>query len=77
MITLGTGVGGGIIREGRIVAGVNGRQAGDRTYAMVDDESECCGCGEEGLLRAVCISKRTRKSSREIHCSTQGCGNKA
>ena len=50
MITLGTGVGGGIIREGRIVAGVNGAGGEIGHMPMVDDESECCGCGKKGCL---------------------------
>ena len=49
MITLGTGVGGGIIRGGKIVAGTNG--AGEIGHMpMIDDESECCGCGKKGCL---------------------------
>ena len=50
MITLGTGVGGGIIRDGRIVAGVNGAGGEIGHMPMVDDESECCGCGKKGCL---------------------------
>ena len=50
MLTLGTGVGGGIIREGRIVAGVNGAGGEIGHMPMVDDESECCGCGKKGCL---------------------------
>lgn len=50
MITLGTGVGGGIIREGRIVAGINGAGGEIGHMPMVDDESECCGCGKKGCL---------------------------
>ena len=50
MITLGTGVGGGIIREGKIVAGVNGAGGEIGHMPMVDDESECCGCGKKGCL---------------------------
>lgn len=50
MITLGTGVGGGIIRGGKIVAGTNGAAGEIGHIPMVDDESECCGCGKKGCL---------------------------
>lgn len=50
MITLGTGVGGGIIRGGKIVAGTNGAAGEIGHMPMVDDESECCGCGKKGCL---------------------------
>lgn len=50
MITLGTGVGGGIIRGGKIVAGTNGAAGEIGHMPMIDDESECCGCGKRGCL---------------------------
>ena len=50
MITLGTGVGGGIIRGGKIVAGTNGAAGEIGHMPMIDDESECCGCGKQGCL---------------------------
>ena len=50
MITLGTGVGGGIIRGGKSVAGTNGAAGEIGHMPMIDDESECCGCGKKGCL---------------------------
>ena len=50
MITLGTGVGGGIIRGGKIVAGTNGAAGEIGHMPMIDAESECCGCGKKGCL---------------------------
>lgn len=50
MITLGTGVGGGIIRGGKIVAGTNGAAGEIGHMPMIDDEYECCGCGKKGCL---------------------------
>jgi len=50
MVTLGTGVGGGIILDGRIVAGAHGA-AGEIGHAHVDDEmEEACNCGRHGCL---------------------------
>lgn len=50
MITLGTGVGGGIIIDGQIVNGSNGA-GGEIGHAFVEeDEEETCGCGKRGCL---------------------------
>lgn len=50
MVTLGTGVGGGIILGGKIVAGSNGA-AGEIGHMKVrDNETETCGCGKKGCL---------------------------
>ena len=50
MITLGTGVGGGIIVDGHIVTGSNGA-GGEIGHTFVEeDEEEICGCGKRGCL---------------------------
>lgn len=50
MVTLGTGVGGGIILNGKILPGTNGA-AGEIGHIHVNsDEEECCGCGNKGCL---------------------------
>ncbi len=50
MVTLGTGVGGGVILNGKIVPGFNGA-AGEIGHMHVrDDEPETCGCGNRGCL---------------------------
>lgn len=50
MVTLGTGVGGGIIVDGKILTGAAGA-AGEIGHIHVDDnETEVCGCGNTGCL---------------------------
>lgn len=50
MLTLGTGVGGGIIIDGRIIEGVNGA-GGELGHMCVNpDEEDVCGCGNRGCL---------------------------
>lgn len=50
MVTLGTGVGGGIILNGKMLFGVNGA-GGEIGHICVDDsETETCGCGNKGCL---------------------------
>ncbi|MDO5391697.1 MAG: ROK family glucokinase [Eubacteriales bacterium] len=50
MVTLGTGVGGGVIINGHILAGINGAAGEIGHLPMKDDETECCGCGKKGCL---------------------------
>lgn len=50
MLTLGTGVGGGVVMDGKIVAGINGG-AGELGHMMVNThETEQCPCGKYGCL---------------------------
>ncbi len=50
MVTLGTGVGGGIIVDGRIVAGANGAGGEIGHLNVCEDEHEACNCGQHGCL---------------------------
>lgn len=50
MLTLGTGVGGGVIINDKILAGTNGA-AGELGHIQVRfDEEDSCGCGKKGCL---------------------------
>ncbi|WP_207695402.1 glucokinase [Enterococcus sp. DIV0212c] len=51
-ITLGTGVGGGIIAEGNLLHGVNGC-AGEIGHVTVDPGGFECTCGKRGCLETV------------------------
>ncbi|MFA5470774.1 MAG: ROK family protein [Acholeplasmataceae bacterium] len=54
LITLGTGVGGGVILDGKIVEGSTGF-AGEIGHIKVYDESDkVCGCGSKGCLEQIC-----------------------
>ncbi len=50
MITLGTGVGGGVIVDGKIIPGFHGAGGEIGHLPMVEGESEACGCGKHGHL---------------------------
>lgn len=50
MVTLGTGVGGGIIIDGKIVSGFHGAGGEIGHIKMKDQESGTCGCGGHGCL---------------------------
>lgn len=50
MVTLGTGVGGGVIIDGECVVGHHGA-GGEIGHIRVNyEETECCGCGNKGCL---------------------------
>ncbi len=50
VVTLGTGVGGGIIVDGRMISGSTGA-AGEIGHIHVDDtETDVCNCGNKGCL---------------------------
>lgn len=65
MVTLGTGVGGGVVIDEHILAGINGAAGEIGHIPMRDDETEACGCGKRGCLEqyasATGIVKMTRK----------------
>lgn len=50
MVTLGTGVGGGIIVDGHVVAGFNGAGGEIGHITVNNDEIEPCNCGQYGCL---------------------------
>lgn len=54
LVTLGTGVGGGVIIGGKIVTGSNGA-AGEIGHipAVYGENAEVCGCGKKGCLETV------------------------
>ena len=50
MVTLGTGVGGGVILDGKIITGSHGAGGEIGHMPVNPDETECCGCGKKGCL---------------------------
>lgn len=50
MVTLGTGVGGGVIIDEKILAGTNGAAGEIGHIPMKEGETETCGCGKKGCL---------------------------
>jgi glucokinase len=82
MVTLGTGVGGGVIIDGKIVYGANGAAGEIGHIPMRDDETECCGCGKKGCLEQyasangiVRLSAEYLKEKPDVFCSFRGQNN--
>ncbi len=49
LLTLGTGVGSGIVMDGRVLHGAHG-VGGEAGHLIVDPGGEKCGCGQRGCL---------------------------
>lgn len=65
MITLGTGVGSGIVIDGKIVYGHDGF-AGELGHVnVVRHNGRACGCGRTGCLEAYCSAMGVARTARE------------
>lgn len=66
MITLGTGVGSGIVIDGKVVYGHDGF-AGELGHVIVmRNNGRTCGCGRTGCLEAYASATGVARSAREI-----------
>ena len=78
-VTLGTGIGGGIILDGRIFSGANGA-GGEIGHITVDPhETAVCGCGKRGCLEqyssatgVVRCMKKLLDENPEVECVLRG-----
>lgn len=66
MITLGTGVGSGIVINGQLVYGHDGF-AGELGHLVVKrNNGRICGCGRTGCLEAYCSATGVARTAREF-----------
>ncbi len=65
MATLGTGVGGGIVLDGRLLHGTHG--SGGEIGHMVHNarETELCGCGKKGCTEQYCSATGLARIARQ------------
>ena len=69
-VTLGTGVGGGIIINGKIMTGATGSGGEIGHIHVEDEESEACGCGNYGCLEEYASATGiTRLANRKLQAS--------
>ena len=78
-VTLGTGVGGGIIVEGKILTGATGAGGEIGHIHMEDNETELCGCKKKGCLEQyasatgiVRMAKRRLAEDDKPSCLREG-----
>lgn len=65
MITLGTGVGSGIVVNGQLVYGHDGF-AGELGHVIVRRDGRPCGCGRKGCLETYCSATGVARTAREF-----------
>ncbi|MBR0489958.1 MAG: ROK family protein [Prevotella sp.] len=71
VITLGTGVGSGIVVNGQLVYGCDGFAGELGHVTMVrGEEGRLCGCGRTGCLEAYCSATGVARTARELLIKT-------
>ena len=70
VITLGTGVGSGIVINGQLVYGCDGF-AGELGHVIIRRENgRPCGCGRKGCLETYCSATGVARTARELLATT-------
>ena len=70
VITLGTGVGSGIVVNGQLLYGHDGFAGELGHVTMVREGGRPCGCGRTGCLEAYCSATGVARTARELLTST-------
>ena len=70
MITLGTGVGSGIVIDGQVVYGHDGFAGELGHVTVVRNNGRMCGCGRTGCLEAYCSAMGIARTAREWLAAT-------
>lgn len=70
MITLGTGVGSGIVVDGKLVYGYDGF-AGEVGHTIVQPEGRLCGCGRRGCVETYSSVTGIKKTAIELMENTK------
>jgi len=63
-VTLGTGVGGGIISGGRLIHGCGGNSA-EIGHIIIVPDGRLCGCGQHGCVEAYASASWTAQRAKE------------
>lgn len=66
MITLGTGVGSGIVIDGKVVYGNDGFAGELGHTTIVRENGRLCGCGKKGCLETYCSANGVARTAAEI-----------
>ena len=65
VITLGTGVGSGLVANGQLIYGADGF-AGELGHVIVDPDGRWCGCGRRGCLEAYASAGGICRTAFEV-----------
>lgn len=73
MVTLGTGIGGGLILDGEVYTGAG--LAGEIGHVTVDPDGPMCGCGRLGCLETLSSATAAIRRARERGLPAEDPGN--
>ena len=73
VLTLGTGIGGGLILGGELYRGAG--QAGEIGHVTVDPGGPRCGCGSRGCLETLASATAAGRRAREVQLPADDPGN--
>ncbi len=65
LLTLGTGVGSGIILDGRLLHGAS-HVAGEAGHMVIESGGELCSCGKRGCFESSCSATAMIKHARKL-----------
>jgi glucokinase len=71
LVTLGTGIGGGLVVDGLLVRGANGF-AGEVGHMVVDDGGIPCPCGRQGCWERYASGSALDREARDLVASGAG-----
>jgi glucokinase len=73
LLTLGTGIGGGLILGGQVFRGAG--QAGELGHVTIDPAGPACSCGSRGCLERFASAKAAERRAREAGLPRNDPGN--
>lgn len=65
MVTLGTGIGGGVVINGEVLHGANGMAGEIGHIAMLPEEGPPCNCGKTGCLETLSSASAVARMGRQ------------
>ena len=71
LVTVGTGIGGGIVSDGRLFRGANGFAA-EIGHIIVEPGGPLCGCGNRGCWEQVASGRAIDRMGREAASADEG-----
>jgi glucokinase len=71
LVTVGTGIGGGLVLGGRLYHGEHGF-AGELGHMVVDPDGDLCACGNHGCLEAMASGSTLGRLGREAATADPG-----
>ena len=70
-VTLGTGVGGGIVVDGKLLHGAHGSAAELGHMVLRKDETDTCGCGKRGCVEQYCSATGIVRLAKKALAATE------